>query len=104
MPRPLRVAEAIDPVTGPLSYVRLLGDREAIEKITTRWDRVVVDRSAELDETAGVVRDLSRRVPVAVFANNHYAGFAPETVRMLRRLLGQPDPVPPERPRTTLFD
>ena len=35
----------LDPVTGPLGFVRLLGDREAIEKVTTRWDKVVVDPS-----------------------------------------------------------
>ena len=84
--------------------VRLIGDREAIEKVATTWDRVVVDRSAELAETARVIRTLVGRVPVAVFVNNHYAGHAPSTVRDLRGLLGQPDPVPPERPRTTLFD
>jgi uncharacterized protein YecE (DUF72 family) len=47
---------------------------------------------------------MADRVPVLVFANNHYAGHAPETVRELRGLLRQPEPIPPERPRTTLFD
>jgi uncharacterized protein YecE (DUF72 family) len=104
MPRPAQIAKRIDPVTGPLAVVRLIGDREAIEKITTTWDRIVIDRSEEMAETAEVIRHLAMRVPVVVFVNNHYAGFAPETVRRLRRLLGQPDPVPPARPRTTLFD
>jgi uncharacterized protein YecE (DUF72 family) len=104
MPTPAEVAQKIDPVTGPFSFVRLIGDREAIEKIATTWDRVVVDRSAELAETARVIEGLAQRVPVAVFANNHYAGHGPATVRDLRKLLGQADPVPPERPRTTLFD
>ena len=44
------------------------------------------------------------RVPVVVFTNNHYAGFAPETALELHRLLGLPEIVPPTRPRTTLFD
>jgi uncharacterized protein YecE (DUF72 family) len=57
-----------------------------------------------LAETAGVVRRMAARVPVVVFANNHYEGHAPETARRLRRLLGQSEPVPPQRPRTTLFD
>jgi len=104
MPTPAQVAERIDPVTGPLAFVRLLGDREAIEKVTNTWDKIVVDKSAELAETARVIEGLARRVPVAVFANNHYAGHSPATVRDLRALLGQPDPVPPVRPRTTLFD
>ena len=104
MPRPAQVAEEIDPVTGPLGFVRLLGDREAIEKITTKWDKIAVDRSNDLAETAGLIRDMADRVPVAVFANNHYAGHSPATARELRGLLGLPDPVPPQRPRTTLFD
>jgi uncharacterized protein YecE (DUF72 family) len=104
MPGLAQVAERVDPVTGPLALVRLIGDREAIEKIATTWDKVVVDRSAELAGAAQVIKTLSARVPVAVFANNHYAGHAPTTVRDLRALLGQPDPDPPERPRTTLFD
>ena len=104
MPRPSKVVEMIDPVTGPLGFVRLLGDREAIEKVTTRWDRTVVDRSADLAETAGVIRDLAVRVPVTVFVNNHYAGHSPSTAKELRGLLGLAEPKPPERPRTTLFD
>ncbi len=104
MPTPARVAERIDPVTGPFAFVRLIGDRESIEKITTTWDKIVVDRSAELTESARMIAALARRVPVVVFANNHYAGHGPATVRALRARLGLPEPVPPDRPRTTLFD
>ena len=104
MPTPTQVAERIDPVTGPFAFVRLIGDREAIEKVATTWDKIVVDRSAELAGTARLIRSLADRVPVAVFANNHYAGHAPTTIRDLRALLGQSEPEPPERPRTTLFD
>ncbi len=104
MPRPAKVLEMINPVTGPLGFVRLLGDREAIEKVTTRWDKVVVDRSSELTETAGVIQSMAEEVPVTVFVNNHYAGHSPSTAKALRNLLGLADPVPPQRPRTTLFD
>jgi uncharacterized protein YecE (DUF72 family) len=104
MPRPAEIAARIDPVTGHLGFVRLLGDREAIEKITTTWDRLVMDRSTELAETADVIGQMAARVPVVVFVNNLYEGHAPETVRRLRRRLRLSDPVPPARPRTTLFD
>ncbi len=104
MPTPAQVEAEIDPVTGPLGFVRLLGDREAIEKVTTTWGRIVLDRSADLAETAGVIERMAAKVPVFVFANNHYAGHSPETARQLRALLGQTEPVPPERPRKTLFD
>ena len=104
MPRPSKVAELVDPVTGPLGFVRLLGDRESIEKVTTTWDRTVVDRSADLAETAEVIRSMAERVPVAVLIANHYAGHSPSTARDLRHLLGLPEPIPPKRARTTLFD
>jgi uncharacterized protein YecE (DUF72 family) len=104
MPRPKEIAETLGVVTGPIGFVRLLGDRAGIEKITTTWDRIVVDRSAEMAETAEVIKTMAKRVPVVVFSTNHYAGNSPETARQLRRLLGLPDPTPPERPRTTLFD
>lgn len=105
MPSPRQVAEQLgDPLTGPLAFVRLLGDRTSIEKVTQTWDRLVVDRSADLAETARVIQDLATRAPVLAFASNHYAGHAPETVRQLRAMLGLADPEPPDRPRATLFD
>jgi hypothetical protein len=42
-----------DVVTGPYAYVRLIGDRAGIEKVTQCWDRVVVDRTADLRRVAG---------------------------------------------------
>ena len=104
MPTPAEVARKLDPVTGPLAFVRLIGDREAIEKVTTTWGKTVVDRSADLADAADLIGAMATRVPVFVFANNHYAGHSPETARQLRALLEIPDPVPPPRPRTTLFD
>ncbi len=104
MPRPSEIVVRFDPLTGPFAFLRLLGDRKAIEKITQTWDRVVVDRANELDETAQVINGLAERAPVVAFVNNHYAGHAPQTVRELRGRLDLPEPTPPDRPRTTLFD
>ena len=104
MPSPSEVFEGLDPITGPVGFVRLLGDREGIEKVATTWDKIVLDRGDDLDRTAHVVRSMAEKVPVAVFANNHYAGHSPETARMLRSRLGLPEPVPPPRRKTTLFD
>jgi len=104
MPTPAQIAERFDPVTSSFSYIRLIGDREAIEKIATTWDKIVVDRSAELAEMTELIEGLARRVPVATFVSNHFAGCSPLTVQQLRGLLGLPAPTPPERPRTTLFD
>ncbi len=51
MPKPAEVAGLVNPVTGPFGLVRLLGDRESIEKVTTTWGKIVVDRSANLAES-----------------------------------------------------
>jgi uncharacterized protein YecE (DUF72 family) len=67
--------------------LRLLGDREAIEKVTTAWNKVVLDRGDELQRVARALRELAIRVPVLAFVNNHYAGFAPETAQSLRQFI-----------------
>jgi uncharacterized protein YecE (DUF72 family) len=104
MPRPGEIMTRLDPVTGPLVYFRLLGNREAIEKLTSTFNKIVVDKSEELAACAQAIAELANRAPVVVFINNHYAGFAPETARQLHRILGIPELIPPPPPRTTLFD
>jgi uncharacterized protein YecE (DUF72 family) len=88
----------IDPVTTDFAYVRLIGDRQATEAAAERFDRVVVDHGARLERWASTVRELLRRVPLAfAYANNHFAGYAPETIRTLaaRVLADPPDGAPP---------
>jgi uncharacterized protein YecE (DUF72 family) len=104
MPTPAEIARRIDPITASFAYVRLMGDREATDRLTSTWDKIVVDKSADLQSTTEVIESFAERVPVAVFASNHYAGHSPATIRQVRALLGQAEPVPPVRPRTTLFD
>jgi uncharacterized protein YecE (DUF72 family) len=84
---PLKVVESIDVVTGPFAYIRLLGDREVIDSRTKTLDRIVVDRRAEIESDAKAMRLLSVKLPVVVFVNNHFAGFAHETIRQLKEVL-----------------
>lgn len=73
MPRPNQLK--FDYITANFAYVRLLGDRKEIEKQTKVWDKVVVDRTAELQTWVGVCRQTVRRgIPTFVYVNNHYAG------------------------------
>jgi hypothetical protein len=44
LPSPLSVVQRPDAVTGPFAYVRLLGDREAVDALTPTLDHVVIDR------------------------------------------------------------
>jgi uncharacterized protein YecE (DUF72 family) len=87
MPPPLKVMGQADVVTGPFAYVRLLGDRQVVDALTSTLDRTVIDRSAQLRDDAAAIRQLRERVPVLAFVNNHFAGYAPETIRDLLAML-----------------
>jgi len=87
MPRPSQLFRGADPITADFAYVRWLGDRKGIEEITKTWDKAIVDRTSELTEWANVCWKISGRgVPIFAYANNHYAGHAPATVRMFLEL------------------
>ena len=77
-------------VTGPFAYVQLLGDPEAVDALTPTLDHIVLDRSAEVAADAQAIRRLRERVPVLAFVNNHFAGYAPETLRQLAELTNGP--------------
>ena len=50
MQPPTEVGEKVDPVTAGFTYIRWLGDRHAMEEITQTWDKVLLDRSDDLQE------------------------------------------------------
>ena len=76
---------------GPGAAARLIGDRKRIDALTDRFDRIVVDQSANLGRWADLLQTTRERVPETyVYANNHYAGHGPETVRQLRALVEEP--------------
>jgi uncharacterized protein YecE (DUF72 family) len=87
MPAPLDLVQKLDLVTGPFSYFRLLGDREQVDALTKTLDRLVMDRSDQIEADARAVKMLAERVPVMTFTNNHYEGHGPETARRFGRAL-----------------
>ena len=50
MPKPAEWFEKLDPITADFTYLRLLGDRKKIEERTKVWEKVIVDRRAEMSE------------------------------------------------------
>ena len=83
MPRPWEVKNGLDLVTTDFVYVRWLGDRKGIEALTMRWDKTVIDRTRDLRDWAALFRKfLSRNLKVYAYANNHYAGHGPGTVKL----------------------
>jgi hypothetical protein len=87
MPPPFVVVQKLDVVTGAFAYLRLLADPEAVDKLTRTLDHIVIDRAEQVKADAEAIKLLPRRVPVVAFVNNHFAGFAPQTLRQLAELL-----------------
>ena len=87
MPSAERVFSTIDPITADFVYIRLLGDRKAIEAKTTVWNQVVEDKTASMTSWVDVCQMVQRRgIPQYVYFNNHYEGFAVASVERFRRL------------------
>ena len=61
MTRPTALLQQDDIVTSDFAYVRMLGDRSAIEGMTKSWHETVIDRSREVEEWAAVVDALLSR-------------------------------------------
>jgi uncharacterized protein YecE (DUF72 family) len=85
MPRPWEMKEKFDLVTADFAYVRWLGDRKGIEKQTTTWDKVIVDRKSDLKKWVTVFKSLvsnTKVLKIFAFSNNHYAGHGPATAKL----------------------
>jgi uncharacterized protein YecE (DUF72 family) len=110
IPTPLQLSKKFDPITADWTYIRWLGDRKGIEKLTTIWDKAVVDRSTELGSWVDYCYQIRKRgVLIFAYANNHYAGHAPTTIEQFRNLWHAnrfPEIATPERrrPSASLFD
>jgi uncharacterized protein YecE (DUF72 family) len=84
------LAKALDLVTSDFAYVRFIGDRKAIECKTKRWDRLVEDKSDEMKVWISELKKITDRgVKTYAFFNNHYAGFAPGSIKQFDDLWAQ---------------
>jgi uncharacterized protein YecE (DUF72 family) len=83
LPRPWEIDKQFELVTADFVYVRWLGDRKAIEAQTMTWDKTIIDRSEDLKNWAELFRQFMRRdLKIYAYANNHYAGNGPGTVKL----------------------
>jgi uncharacterized protein YecE (DUF72 family) len=72
-----------DVVTADFAYLRWLGDRKGIEDKTKHWDKVIIDRTREMETWIPIIRRLLKRgIRILGYFNNHYAGFAPGSIRL----------------------
>jgi uncharacterized protein YecE (DUF72 family) len=85
MPKPMELK--FDLVTADFIYIRWLGDRKWIESQTVSWNKTIIDRTQEMSEWVKYCYPIVRRgVKIFAYANNHYSGFAPDTVEQFRKL------------------
>ena len=78
-------------MTSDFVYVRLIGDRSINEK---DFGRIQKSRSEDMQDWVDklrVVDQEGKQVKLAIVsANNHYAGFGPATVNLLRQMMDLP--------------
>lgn len=89
VPRPWEMKEKFDLITADFTYVRWLGDRKGIEEETKTWDKTVVDRKSDLRNWVDALKQMvnDKRIrKLFAFANNHYAGHGPATVKLFMDL------------------
>jgi uncharacterized protein YecE (DUF72 family) len=89
VPRPWEMKQKIDLATTDWTYVRWLGDRKGIEAETKTWDKVIVDRKSDLKNWVDVLKQMVNQKKILkmfAFANNHYAGHGPATVKLFTEL------------------
>ncbi len=89
MPHPLDMQfEFAELCTANFSVVRLIGNRKATEAHTKTFDRIVIDNSKRLTRWAETLQGMLPHVDeIFTFANNHFAGHGPSTIRELREMV-----------------
>ncbi len=75
-------------LTNQFMYIRWLGDRRGIEKVTKVWNESVVEREADIGRWAPHIKDvLDKQMDVFGYVNNHYGGYAPDNVEQIKKML-----------------
>lgn len=86
--------------TAPFAYVRWLGQRDAV----SRFDRVTIDRRSQIGRWAAAIGGAPPRIRrICGYANNHYMGHGPATVRALYAALHVAHERPPRVVQDALF-
>jgi uncharacterized protein YecE (DUF72 family) len=79
------LARALDLLCGDFFYARFIGDRKEVK--TQRWDNLSEDKTSELIVWIEELKKIADRASrTYAFFNNHYAGFAPGSVKLFHEL------------------
>lgn len=86
--------------TADFAYLRLIGRHGTFK----RHDHLLVDRSADLQHWADLLRENQSRFAAAyILCNNDYEGYSPETANRFKKLLGLPVTSPAPAAQGSLF-
>ncbi|HTY64589.1 MAG TPA: DUF72 domain-containing protein [Acidobacteriota bacterium] len=83
--------------TAPFVYIRFLGNRKEIETAVKQaqdaglrkrdWESILKDRTGQMKAWIPSIQQvLAKKIPVYVYFNNHYAGYAPGSVELFEKL------------------
>jgi uncharacterized protein YecE (DUF72 family) len=92
-----KLAQRSDVFTGPFVYIRFLGNRKEMDAAVKQardeglrkrdWESVLKDRTGQMKAWIPPIQQvLARKIPVYVYFNNHYAGYAPGSVELFEEL------------------
>lgn len=92
-----KLASRSEVFTAPFAYIRFLGNHKEMEAAVLRartegdrksdWESLLVDRTQQMKFWIPAIRDLAaRQIPLYIYFNNHYAGYAPGSVELFSRL------------------
>lgn len=88
--------DGLDPLTGPLAYVRFLGHHKQLDARNAEliaegakpkgYTELIDDREAEMRGWVDALLPVLTRRSTWCYFNNHYAGFGPGSARLFARL------------------
>jgi uncharacterized protein YecE (DUF72 family) len=86
--------------TAPFVYIRFLGNHKSMDAAVKKarkegkrerdWESLILDRTEQMKLWIPPLKDLAeKKVPIYVYFNNHYAGYAPGSVELFSRLFNE---------------
>jgi uncharacterized protein YecE (DUF72 family) len=92
MPAMTKLVDKLDCLTTDFTYLRFLGDHKRMDALVKDrdkpWGSLAVDRTNETRRWIAPVKGfLAKKIDVFAYFNNHFAGYAPGSVRLFLDLL-----------------
>ena len=95
-----KLAQRAEVFTAPFVYVRFLGNRKEMDAAVKQaldtgvrkraWESLIKDRTGQMGAWIPPIKSLlARGIPVYVYFNNHYAGYAPGSVELFAKLFNE---------------